>query len=220
MLNDDEIRFTGQRMRLVREIAKKGINDERVLEAIGKVPRHRFFKADLLQFAYQDMAFPIGCDQTISQPYTVAYQSQLLCVEPGMKILEIGTGSGYQAAVLSELGGRVFSIERQQQLYNQTSMLLSRLGYKPRLIFGDGFEGYPDAAPYDRILITAAAPEIPVKLLRQLAIGGKMVIPLGLGNSQIMTRITRHENNNFEMEKFGTFAFVPMLKGTNNEHHD
>lgn len=217
MLNDDEIRFTGQRMRLVREIAKKGINDERVLHAIGKVPRHRFFKADLLQYAYQDMAFPIGCDQTISQPYTVAYQSELLCVAPGMKVLEIGTGSGYQAAVLCELGARVFSIERQQMLFNQTTGLLSRLGYKVRLIFGDGFDGYPEAAPFERILITAAAPEIPVKLLRQLSVGGKLVLPLGLGNSQIMTRITRHENNNFEMEKFGTFAFVPMLKGTNNE---
>lgn len=208
----DEIRFTGQRERLVNELRRKGIANEAVLKAIQIVPRHRFFRNDLLQYAYHDKAYPIGADQTISQPYTVAFQTALLSVAHGMKVLEIGTGSGYQAAVLCEMGAKVFSIERQGELYASTLPLLKRLGYYPQLTYGDGFEGIPDEAPFQRILITAAAPEVPSKLLTQLAVGGYMVVPVGK-EQQTMMRIKRVDESNFDMEKFGTFAFVPMLKG-------
>ncbi|MFC0877818.1 protein-L-isoaspartate(D-aspartate) O-methyltransferase [Saccharicrinis sp. FJH2] len=209
---NDEIRFTGQRERLVRELERKGITDVSVLNAINKVPRHKFFRPDLLSFAYYDNAYPIGAGQTISQPYTVAYQTALLKVDKGLKVLEIGTGSGYQAAVLCEMGATVYSIERQKSLYSVTPVLLKRLGYYPKLVYGDGFEGIPEEAPFDRILITAAAPEVPQKLLKQLNVGGLMVVPVG-GEPQIMMRITRISDTDFEMEKFGVFTFVPMLKG-------
>jgi protein-L-isoaspartate(D-aspartate) O-methyltransferase len=209
---NDEIRFTGQRERLVRDLERKGIKDQAVLNAMMNVPRHRFFNPDLLAFAYYDNAYPIGAGQTISQPYTVAYQTSLLKVKQGLKVLEIGTGSGYQAAVLCELGASVYSIERQKSLYSVTPVFLKKLGYYPKLVYGDGFEGIPAEAPFERILITAAAPEVPKKLLKQLAVGGLMVVPVG-AESQTMMRITRISETDFEMEKFGAFAFVPMLKG-------
>lgn len=209
---NDDIRFTGQRERLVRELERKGIRNTAVLKAILNVPRHRFFRPDLLAYAYNDNAYPIGAGQTISQPYTVAYQTALLSVEPEMKVLEIGTGSGYQAAVLCEMRAKVFSIERQGSLYSKAPRMLKSMGYYPKLVYGDGFEGIPEEAPFDRILITAAAPEVPQKLLKQLNVGGLMVVPVG-GEPQIMMRITRISETDFEMEKFGAFTFVPMLKG-------
>ena len=211
--SDNEILFTGRRQRLVNELIRKGISDKNVLKAISKVPRHCFFRSDMMEFAYVDKAYPIDAGQTISQPYTVAFQSQILLVKPGMKVLEIGTGSGYQAAVLCEMGAQVHSIERQRILYGGAPVMLKRLGYYPKLYYGDGFNGVPQEAPFHRIIITAAAPEVPSKLLQQLAIDGVMVVPVGKTH-QTMMRIKRVGENDFEMEKLGAFAFVPMLKGT------
>ncbi len=210
---EDTFRHKGLRNRLVDEIVRKGIKDEAVLTAIANVPRHLFFESTFIQFAYQDKAFPIGAGQTISQPYTVAFQSQLLEIKPGHKVLEVGTGSGYQAAVLCELGAKVFSIERQRELYLKSSKLLRRMGYKMGFYLGDGYQGLPQFAPFDSIIVTAGAPKIPEDLLTQLAIGGRMVIPVGGDNTQVMTRITRESETDFSQEEFGYFAFVPMLKG-------
>ncbi|MFO8000385.1 MAG: protein-L-isoaspartate(D-aspartate) O-methyltransferase [Marinilabilia sp.] len=213
MMSNDSFRHKGLRHRLVQEIRKKGITDERVLEAIGKVPRHQFMDSSFGNMAYQDQAFPIGQGQTISQPYTVAFQTQLLEVEPGDHVLEIGTGSGYQAAILAGMGALVFSVERQKRLYEKTSRLLSSMGYKKvRLFVGDGHEGLPAFAPFDKIIVTAAVSEVPPPLLVQLKTGGLMVLPLG-ENSQTMTRIKRLNDDDFEQETFGEFSFVPMLKG-------
>lgn len=213
MVSNDSFRHKGLRGRLVREIERKGITDKRVLEAIGKVPRHQFMDNSFLNLSYQDQAFPIGHGQTISQPYTVAFQSSLLDVQPGDQVLEIGTGSGYQAAVLSEMGAGVYSIERQKRLHEKTSRLLSSMGYKNiRLFLGDGNEGLPAFAPFDKILVTAGAPEVPSSLLIQLKVGGLLVIPIG-ESSQTMTRIQRLSDDDFERETFGEFAFVPMLGG-------
>jgi protein-L-isoaspartate(D-aspartate) O-methyltransferase len=210
---EDSFRYKGLRQRLVNEIRKKGITDERVLEAIGKVPRHLFMDKSFVNLAYKDQAFPIGEGQTISQPYTVAVQSSLLDVHPGEKVLEIGTGSGYQAAVLSEMGARVFSVERQSLLYQKTSRLLKSIGFRNiRLFLGDGYEGLPNFAPFDKIIVTAAVKNVPTALLLQLKTEGLLVVPLGEG-SQTMTRIKRLTEDDFEQETFGEFAFVPMLKG-------
>ncbi|MBZ4676250.1 MAG: protein-L-isoaspartate O-methyltransferase [Anaerophaga sp.] len=209
----DSFRHKGLRHRLVREIEKKGITDRNVLEAIGKVPRHLFMDSSFVNMAYKDQAFPIGQGQTISQPYTVAVQTSLLDVHPGDRILEIGTGSGYQAAVLYEMGASVFSIERQKRLYQKTSRLLASMGYKDvRLFLGDGYEGLPAYAPFDKIIVTAAVDEVPSSLLMQIKTGGLLVVPLG-EHSQTMTRIKRLSDDDFEKETFGEFAFVPMLKG-------
>lgn len=203
------------RRHLVEQLRKKGVTDGEVLSAIGSVPRHLFMDSGFESHAYQDKAFPIAAEQTISQPYTVAFQSQLLQVQQGQSVLEIGTGSGYQTAVLTLLGADVYSIERQHQLYRYSMRQLSKLGYRPKkLVFGDGYKGLPEFAPFDRILVTAGAIEIPKALLNQLAIGGRMVIPVGAGTQEmiLMVRISAKE---FEKQKHGTFQFVPMLTDKN-----
>ena len=203
------------RRHLVEQLRKKGITDEEVLSAIGSVPRHLFMDSGFESHAYQDKAFPIAAEQTISQPYTVAFQSQLLQVQQGQSVLEIGTGSGYQTAVLTLLGADVYSIERQHQLYRYSMRQLPKLGYRPKkLVFGDGYKGLPEFAPFDRILVTAGATEVPKALLNQLAIGGRMVIPVGAGTQEmiLMVRISAKE---FEKQKHGTFQFVPMLTDKN-----
>lgn len=208
----DSFRHMGMRKRLVQELRLKNITDVRVLNAIGKVPRHLFLESSFIKFAYQDKAFPIGAGQTISQPYTVAIQSQLLEVNEGEKILEVGTGSGYQAAVLLEMGVKLFSIERQGELYQRSTRLLRELGYQGRFFLGDGYEGIPAQAPFDKIIVTAGAPVIPRNLLVQLRIGGIMVIPLG-DQKQVLTRIIRIDEDEFEQEQIEECAFVPMLNG-------
>lgn len=193
-------------------LKEKGIENEQVLEAMNAIPRHVFMDNAFVEFAYQDKAFPIGADQTISQPYTVAFQSQLLDVQKGEKVLEIGTGSGYQTCVLMHLTSKVFSIERQKLLYNKAKKVLPLLGYKPKLFYGDGYKGLPGYAPFDKIIITAGAPEIPVDLIDQLKVGGVMVIPLDSDDGQTMKRITKGEGGELHVENYGTFRFVPMLK--------
>ncbi len=210
----DTLRHQGLRKRLVEGLRIKGIKDQRVLDAIAKVPRHLFMDSSFIQFAYKDQAFPIGAGQTISQPYTVAFQSQLLRVEANEKVLEVGTGSGYQSAVLLEMGIKVFTIERQRELYLKTQQLLPEMGYFPKFFYGDGYKGLPTYGPFDGIIVTAGAPIIPEDLLSQLKIGGRMVIPLGPSEKQIMTVITRVDEEDYKKETFGTFVFVPMLKGT------
>lgn len=211
---EDQYRHKGLRKKLVLGIQSKGITDERVLDAILEVPRHFFLDSAFDEVAYEDRAFPIGEGQTISQPYTVAYQSQLLEVRPFMKVLEIGTGSAYQAVVLAEMGAQVYTIERQKKLYeaNRQFEFLKRYP-SVKFFFGDGYEGLPTYAPFDRVLITAAAPEIPAKLIDQLKPGGMMVIPLGAGDIQQMRRITKLENGSLKEEVFDNFSFVPMLGG-------
>lgn len=205
----------GMRKRLVEILCKKGIKNKSVLNAIGKVPRHLFMDSSFLEHAYTDKAFPIAADQTISQPYTVARQTELLDVEEGDLVLEIGTGSGYQAAVLIELGVELYTIERQNELFKKAQRFLPRLGYRPKkIIFGDGYLGNEEDAPYDGIIVTAGAPFIPKSLLRQLKIGGKLVIPVG-EKTHIMTVIERKTALEFEKKEFGDFRFVPMLKNKN-----
>lgn len=185
------------------------------MEAIGKVPRHLFMDSGFLDHAYQDKPFPIGAGQTISQPFTVAYQTELLQVKKGDKVLEIGTGSGYQAAVLLEMGAKVYSIERQKSLFKRTSKFLPKIGYNPKkLVFGDGYKGLPDEAPFDGIVVTAGAPFVPKPLLEQLAIGGRLVIPVG-EPSQQMKRFTRTDEKSYKEEKFDYFRFVPLLEDKN-----
>jgi protein-L-isoaspartate(D-aspartate) O-methyltransferase len=207
----------GKRRKLVELISAKGIIDNNVLRAIEKLPRHFFVPGKGLEYsqAYDDKALKIGSGQTISQPYTVAYQSELLEIQKGDKVLEIGTGSGYQACVLAEMGADVYTIERHQPLHEETKMLIQFLGLEKHIhqYYGDGFEGIPDKAPFDKILITAAAPEIPPKLLEQLKIDGIMVLPLGEGKTQSMVRITKTGNKDYRTEVFDDFMFVPMLKG-------
>ena len=207
----DSFRHKGLRRKLVDELRQKGIIDENVLTAIGNVPRHFFLDSSFLEFAYQDKAFPIGAGQTISQPFTVAFQSQLLCVNKGKKVLEIGTGSGYQACVLLEMGVKVFTIERQRLLYDKTKALLDSMNFSPRFMFGDGYKGLPLYAPFDGIIVTAGAPFIPESLLLQLKVGAKLVIPVGDTDNQIMTTITRLSEKEFEKQEYGTFRFVPLL---------
>ena len=207
----DTFRHKGLRKQLINLLSAKGIKDENVLNAMNAIPRHFFFDSSFLEFAYEDKAFPIGSGQTISQPYTVAFQSELLQLEKGMRVLEVGTGSGYQASVLAEMGARVFTIERQKLLYDTLKSLNPPLNYRIRLFYGDGYAGLPAYAPFDRILITAAAPFIPEALVKQLAIGGILVAPVGKGDIQIMTRIFRISETEIKTETHGTFRFVPML---------
>ncbi len=209
----DTYKHKGMRKALVKEVAAKGITDKAVLEAIGKIPRHQFLDSSFDRFAYKDVAFPIGAGQTISQPYTVAFQSQLLEIKKGDKVLEIGTGSGYQACVLAELGAKVYSIERQRKLFDKTKLFLSKLGYRLNLFYGDGYKGLPTYGPFDRIIVTAGAPEVPKDLLLQLKIGGWMVIPIGnQQKEQIMTKIQRVSELDYVQQTYGNFSFVPMLK--------
>lgn len=211
----DTFRHQGLRQKLVETIKAKGINDKAVLKAIGNVPRHLFMDSGFLDHAYQDKAFPIAAEQTISQPYTVAFQTELLKAKKGSKILEIGTGSGYQAAVLCELGAEVYSIERQQELFKKTKAFLPRIGYVPKkLIFGDGYKGLQEEAPFDGIVVTAGAPFVPKPLLAQLKVGGRLVIPVG-DDVQIMTLFIRKGPKEFEKHELGDFRFVPMLEDKN-----
>jgi len=209
---EDTYRHKGMRLKLVNEIRKKGILDEEILEAIYRVPRHLFLDSGFLMYAYEDKPFPIGSGQTISQPYTVAFQTELLHVKQGAKILEIGTGSGYQACVLAALGAEVYSIERQKKLYDKARDFLPKLGFEVHLFYGDGYLGLPENAPFDGILITAAAPEIPSCLFDQLKTGGVLVSPVGSGSIQTMIRYTKLKNGAISKENFGKFRFVPMLK--------
>ena len=214
-MKQDTTKHQGKRRQLVLVLEQKGITQAAVLNAIGDIPRHLFLDSSFVDHAYQDKAFPIGAEQTISQPYTVAFQSEQLQLKPGMKVLEIGTGSGYQTAVLCHMGAAVYSIERQHELFRTSLKRLPALGYKPKkLIFGDGYKGYPEQAPYDRIIVTAGAPSVPEALLAQLAVGGRMVIPVGEAN-QKMTIISRTSENDFQKLELGDFRFVPLLQDKN-----
>jgi protein-L-isoaspartate(D-aspartate) O-methyltransferase len=211
---EDTYRHKGLRKKLVQGIYAKGITDERVLDAILEIPRHFFLDSAFDEVAYEDRAFPIGEGQTISQPYTVAYQTQLLEVKTFNKVLEIGTGSGYQACVLAEMGAQVYTIERQKKLFESNKNFTYLKKYPSiKLFYGDGYEGLPTFAPFDRVIITAAAPEIPQKLIEQLKPGGMMVIPLGSGEVQQMMRITKLESGALKEEVFDHFSFVPMVGG-------
>ncbi|MGC6479770.1 MAG: protein-L-isoaspartate(D-aspartate) O-methyltransferase [Flavobacteriaceae bacterium] len=212
---EDNPKHQGQRRQLVDALIEKGIESPQVLEALREVPRHWFMDPSLAQWAYVDKAYPIAAEQTISQPYTVAFQSELLDLAPGAKVLEIGTGSGYQSAILLAMGMQLYTIERQQELYKNTKRLFTKLGLRPKkMIFGDGYKGLPEAAPFDGVLVTAAAPELPKALLGQLAIGGKLVIPIGT-KEQFMFRYTRRSETQFDREKLGEFRFVPMVQNKN-----
>lgn len=210
---EDSFRHKGLRKKLVELLRSKGIIDETVLSAMDKVPRHLFMDSSFINFSYSDQAFPIGSGQTISQPYTVAFQSSLLEIKPLDKVLEVGTGSGYQTAVLLEMGAKVYTIERQRELFVKAQSALKLLGYKPHFFYGDGYEGIPSYQPYDKILVTAAAPLIPEKLLGQLKIGGILVIPVGGDNGQSMVKVIRESENSFVRTEHGAFTFVPLLKG-------
>jgi protein-L-isoaspartate(D-aspartate) O-methyltransferase len=211
----DTAKHQGLRNQLVNQLIEKGIHDKKVLEAIRKIPRHLFLDSSFENFAYQDKAFPIAAEQTISQPYTVAFQTQLLEVKKDDKILEIGTGSGYQTAVLCLLGAKVYSVERQKELFKSTSILLPKLGIRPKhLSFGDGYKGLPQYAPFDSILVTAGAPTVPNALLAQLKIGGRLVIPVG-DKDQVMTLLVRETETKFVKHEFGHFRFVPLLENKN-----
>jgi len=211
----DSFIHKGLRNKLVETLVKKGISDKLVLDAIRRIPRHLFMDSGFLDHAYVDKAFPIAADQTISQPYTVARQTELLEIKKDDKILEIGTGSGYQTAVLLEMGAVVYSVERQNELFKKTKLFLPKLGYRPKkLIFGDGYIGYKTEAPFDGIIVTAGAPYVPKPLLAQLKVGAKLVIPVG-DAVQIMTVFTRTSATEFEKETFGEFRFVPLLEDKN-----
>lgn len=211
----DTFKHKGMRQQLVNIVESKGIKDQQVLNAIGDIPRHLFMDSGFLDHAYQDKAFPIAADQTISQPYTVAFQTELLEVKQGDKILEIGTGSGYQTAVLCKLGAQVYTIERQNELFKKTSKFLPKLGFRPKkMIFGDGYIGLKEEAPFKGIIVTAGAPFVPKALLGQLAIGGRLVIPVG-DAVQTMTLFIRKGKKEFEKHEFGEFRFVPLLEDKN-----
>ena len=211
----DTFTHKGMRKRLVATLKSKGIANVEVLKAMNAVPRHLFMDSGFIDHAYVDKAFPIAAEQTISQPYTVARQTELLQVKKGDKVLEIGTGSGYQAAVLLEMGIAVYSIERQNELFKKTKLFLPKLGYRPKkLIFGDGYKGLKEEAPYDGIVVTAAAPFVPKPLLAQLKVGGRLVIPVG-NTSQIMTVYTRKSAKEFDKKEYGEFRFVPLLEDRN-----
>jgi protein-L-isoaspartate(D-aspartate) O-methyltransferase len=211
----DTFKHQGMRQKLVDTLVKKGIKDKKVLAAIGKIPRHLFMDSGFIDHAYQDKAFPIAADQTISQPYTVAFQSELMEVNLGDKVLEIGTGSGYQTAVLLELGAKVFSVERQKELFKKTSKFLPKLGYRAKkLIFGDGYKGLLEEAPFKSIIVTAGSPFVHKQLLAQLDIGGRLIIPVG-DATQIMTLFIRKGPKEFEKHELGEFRFVPLLEDKN-----
>ncbi|APY00626.1 protein-L-isoaspartate(D-aspartate) O-methyltransferase [Lacinutrix venerupis] len=211
----DTFKHQGLRQQLVNVLIGKGITDKTVLNAIGKIPRHLFMDSGFLDHAYQDKAFPIAADQTISQPYTVAFQTELMQIEKGDKVLEIGTGSGYQTAVLCDLGAKVYTIERQQELFKKTSKFLPKLGYRAKkFVFGDGYKGLQEQAPFKSIIVTAGAPFVPKPLLAQLEIGGRLVIPVG-DNVQTMTLFVRKGVMEFDKTEFGEFRFVPLLEDKN-----
>jgi protein-L-isoaspartate(D-aspartate) O-methyltransferase len=212
----DTTKHQGQRRQLIKLLEEKGIEDKRVLTAVGDVPRHLFMDKGLEAYAYVDKAYPIAAKQTISQPYTVAFQTQLMELKKGDSVLEIGTGSGYQTAVLMTFDGiKVYPIERQQELFKKTALLFKKLRLTPKkVIFGDGYKGLPEKAPFDAIIVTAGAPQVPKPLLEQLAIGGKLVIPVG-SKDQIMTRYVRTGEKAFDKKTFGSFKFVPLLKDRN-----
>ncbi|MBP6025266.1 protein-L-isoaspartate(D-aspartate) O-methyltransferase [Ferruginibacter sp.] len=213
---EDTYRHKGLRKKLIDILKEKGITDNTVLEAINNIPRHFFLDSAFDEIAYEDRAFPISDGQTISQPYTVAYQTQLLQVKPNDKILEIGTGSIYQASVLAEMGAKVFTIERQKNLFEKTKQFIFKSKYPNlKFFYGDGFEGLPTYAPFDKVIITAAAPFVPPKLIEQLKPGGKMIIPVDEGEHQRMLRLTKNEDGSFSEEAFQNFSFVPMLAGRN-----
>lgn len=214
----DTFKHQGLRKKLVETLKAKGIEQEAVLDAIMKVPRHFFMDSAFLNFAYEDQAFPIGADQTISQPYTVAFQTQLLDVKPGTKVLEIGTGSGYQTAVLTTMGCKVFTVERQRLLFKKSQQMLTKLNSTAKVFFGDGYKGLPAFAPFDRVLVTCGAPFIPDDLIDQLKPGGILVIPLGDGDDQEMTRIVKDENGELTKTTHGIFRFVPMLQNRKNSN--
>lgn len=211
----DTLKHRGLRNQLAKVIATKGIKDENVLEAVKTIPRHLFMDSSFGDHAYQDKAFPIAADQTISQPYTVAFQTELLAIKPKDKVLEIGTGSGYQTAILLHLGAKVYTIERQLTLFKKTNIFFRKMGYRPKkVIFGDGYIGYKEEAPFDSIIVTAGAPEVPKTLMSQLKVGGRLVIPVGEDN-QVMTLIIRKSEKEFERKELGEFRFVPLLQDKN-----
>ncbi len=211
----DTSKHQGLRNQLANVLEQKGISDKNVLSAIRKIPRHLFIDSSFEDHAYQDKAFPIAAEQTISQPYTVAFQSQTLEIKEGDKVLEIGTGSGYQTAVLIELGAEVYSIERQHELFKKTSLFLPKIGYRAKkFIFGDGYKGLKEKAPFDKVIVTAGAPYVPKPLLGQLKVGGMLLIPVG-DKTQIMTQFIRKSPKEFEKHELGDFAFVPMLEKKN-----
>lgn len=212
----DTFRHKGLRKKLMETIKLKGIRDERVLKAVENLPRHFFFDSGFLEYAYEDKAFPIGEGQTISQPYTVAFQSELLEVRKGDKVLEVGTGSGYQAAILFEMGAKVFSIERQKSLYSKAKDILPKIGCIVKLHFGDGYKGWPAFAPFDRIIVTAGAPYIPQPLIDQLKPEGRLVIPVDENDYQIMTLVVKKIDGSIEISQHGTFRFVPLLGDKNH----
>ena len=212
---EDNFKHQGMRKQLIDSIKSKGIDDERVLEAMMKVPRHYFLEKAFLNQAYTDQAFKIGAGQTISQPFTVAYQTSLLHLQKGDKVLEIGTGSGYQTCILLEMGAKVFSIERQKELFDKAKEFLPAIGYSPKLFYGDGYKGLPAYAPFDKILVTCGAPFVPEELVKQLKVGGMMVIPVGAGEVQVMTTILKTSETAIEKHELKNFRFVPML-----EHKD
>lgn len=214
----DTYRHKGLRKKLVEILRQKGIQDGPILTAIGKIPRHSFLDRAFEEWAYQDVPFPIGADQTISQPYTVAFQTWLLEIKETDKVLEIGTGSGYQACVLAELGAKVYTIERQESLFKRTNKLLKALGYqRVRTFLGDGYKGLPRFSPFDKILVTAGATEVPLMLLNQLKIGGFLIIPVGKGDDQEMLKVCKKKEHKFETERFGRFRFVPFLPGVQRD---
>ena len=209
----DTYKHKGLRKKLIEELKKQGIDDKKVLDAMMKIPRHFFMDISYNKLAYTNKAFQIGSGQTISQPFTVAFQTQLLGVEKGNKILEVGTGSGYQTAVLLELGARVYTIERQKELYLKALVFLPQLGYEAQFFYGDGYIGKPTYGPFDKIIVTAGAPYIPEKLKNQLKIGGVLVVPVGNNDKQTMFSIVRLSETEFKQTEFGDFLFVPMLEG-------
>jgi len=210
---EDSFQHQGLRRKLVEQVKRKGIADPRVLDALMKIPRHAFMDSTFLRFAYQDQAFPIASSQTISQPFTVAFQTELLDIRPYQKVLEVGTGSGYQAAVLAEMGARVFTVERILKLHQQAKQILKEMGYTIKLFYGDGYAGLPAYAPFDRIIITAGAPAIPEALKLQLAVGGILVVPIGQRDEQAMTRCIRTGEDEWQTTVHGSFVFVPMKPG-------
>ncbi|MBQ3709163.1 MAG: protein-L-isoaspartate(D-aspartate) O-methyltransferase [Bacteroidales bacterium] len=215
---EDNYRHKGLRQKMVNQLRSEGFDDERVLAALNEVPRHIFLDSSFVEYAYSDQPFSIGSGQTISQPSTVAMQSKLLKVDSGMKVLEIGTGSGYQACVLAAMGAKVFTIERQRNLYFRTKEILEALPFRVKAFLGDGYEGLPNYSPFDRVIITAGAPCIPPKLVEQLKPEGIMVIPMDdAKGGQTMVRITKKTDGSLEREEFGSFKFVPMLTGTGND---
>lgn len=211
----DTLKHRGMRNKLAKILISKGIANKQVLDAIRTIPRHLFIDSSFEGHAYQDKAFPIGAEQTISQPYTVAFQTELLKVKKADKILEIGTGSGYQTATLLSLKAQVYTIERQLELFKKTNIFFKKMGYRPKkAIFGDGYKGLPEEAPFDGIIVTAGAPEVPKALMAQLKVGGRLVIPVGI-DEQIMTLFVRKSATEFEKKEFGSFRFVPLLENKN-----